>query len=99
MELTATRTWKGDTALLTITFPDGTSTTAGGKRAARAAAVIVAAEGDKPLTFRGARGSLAAAQTEVHRMLTATTMRHGGATLTFPPSREAYAVPVTEVAR
>jgi hypothetical protein len=98
---TAVRSWNrtGTKATITITYPDGSTRTAGGTRAARAQAVVLACWNDDALGLYGVRGDLHAAQVEAHRLATRTTMRHAGHTFDVSPAREAVAVPVTEVAK
>lgn len=102
-DFTAVRTWNKPRtkATVTLTLPDGSTEKAGGKRAARAAAVIVVEWGHgywagKGPGIYGLRGDLHAAQTEAHKLATATTMRHHHVVLDRTPAKLAIAVPVEE---
>jgi hypothetical protein len=96
----AIRHWKGDRATITVTMPDGREMHAGGKRAHRAQAVILArwSAGDET-TLYGCRGNLADAQSEAQRLRSATTRRIRGVDYPITPWLEAYVVQVTEEER
>lgn len=82
----------GADAELTITYSDGTVRIVGGKRAARAAAVLLVdwpEDTDGP-RFYGARASLAAAEAEARRLLAGGQHRR--------PCSAAIVIPVTEAA-
>src|SRR5215831_1883653 len=102
----AVRTWNRPRTKATITvFNDEHEVIAeaGGKRAERAQAVVMAAYGEKPLHLYGLRGDAHAAQVEATRLVTATTMRVGGrrgwgpgAVIPITTAREAVAILVEE---
>ena len=100
---TAVRTWNGPRtkATVTVTLPDGSTFKAGGQRAARAAAVIMACWPDyagnvRPIKLYGLRGDATAAHVEADRLATQTKMRHHGMLIDVRPATEAYAIDVTE---
>lgn len=101
MSYTAVRTHHGKQARITV-YLDGVEVDrAGGARAQRAQAVIIAAwprHDGTPKTpgIYGLRADAHAAEVEVHRLLTATTMRHRGTVLTVTPPALCVCVPVTE---
>lgn len=98
--LTAVRTWKSGKATVTVYMDGEVLNRAGGARAGRAQAALVTrweVPGRTPKTsIYGIRGDLGAAQTEAHKLATATTMRHSGMVLECTPATWAAAVPVTE---
>ena len=100
---TAVRTWNGPRtkATITVTLADGRTLTAGGNRAARAAAVILTRWEwtGKPLALYGLRADAHAARVEADRLARQTSMRHHGMRMAVTPAAEAYAIEITEAWR
>ena len=102
--MSATRTWHGRKAVVTVRIEHGLNrtlvTNLGGKRAERAAAAIVwlHPNSQSPETPKvvGLRADLDAAVVEARRLETATTMRQQGYVHQVTPATWAVAVPVVE---
>lgn len=110
MTPTAVRTWKTTrtgktTASIEVRVPEAPSGGAvaaarvsivGGKRAERAAAVIMATWDDDVAGVYGLRADAAAAAQEAHRLATQTELKTRGAVVPVTPAREAYVILVTD---
>jgi hypothetical protein len=97
---TAVRSWnpKHTDALVRVDLVDGVALTAGGKRAARAQAVIVAHWPGQPIKLYGLRADLSKAQVEAERLATQTQTRPGRKHLALKvtPALWAVALPIAE---
>jgi len=97
--ITATKKWNpsGTKATVTVTFENGDTQALGGARAARARAAIVANWNEgRPPGVIGLRADVEAAENEARRLMTATTMRHQGATVKRVPYAFAAAIIISE---
>ena len=93
---TALRTWNGRKATVTVTLPDGSTLTAGGARAERAAAVVVSRDSAATPYRLALRSDPMAAATEAARKRTATSMVHAGHRFDIDPSEYAEAILVVD---
>src|SRR4051812_21255518 len=96
---TAHRCYRGKRAIVTLEKDGWPIGTAGGARAARAQAVIVAQwpNSHPEPSIYGLRGDLHAAVVEAERLRTNTTMKTHGAVISITPAAVAIAVPVVDL--
>jgi arylamine N-acetyltransferase len=97
MTNTAVRTWNPARthATVTVTLDDGSTYTASGARAQRAAAALIVAHGNAPAKLQ-LRSDEDRAHAEAYRLLTRSTLTHAGHTFAVDPARLAICLPVED---